>query len=62
MIYNIVKNFEVAMYLIDISENIIRKVVKAKTEKLFFLKLILFLFLIIKNPQNNVIMGKKIGL
>ena len=45
------------MYLMDISENIIRKVVIAKIIKLFFLKLILFLFLIIKNPQNNVIMG-----
>ena len=46
----------------DISESIIRNVVKVKMEKLFFLKLILFLFLIIKNPQNRVIIGKKIGL
>ena len=60
--YNIVKKFEDAIYLMDISENIIRKVVRIKIEKLFFLKLILFLFLIIKKPQNNVIIGIKIGL
>ena len=57
----IVKKFDVAIYLIDISENTISKVVNVKIKKLFFIINMIFIFIIMKQ-QIIVIIGKKNGL